>query len=228
MRSKLVFFLALTMGLITTVLFFSTMSQSDQAEGKEQEVVMVEVIAAEEVISANQIINEDMIRKIKVPEADVHPLAVRDISEVEGKFATAVIEKDEIILTHRLKGDKEETELVSRKVQDGYRAVSVGVDIVQSVSTLIEPEDYVDAVLTEILGEGDVSMVRTELVLEEIRVLAVGRKMASEFSEEEQYMEYTTLTLELKPKDAEKLINASQKGNLHFTLHSSIIPGESD
>ena len=53
-------------------------------------------------------------------------------------------------------------------------------------------------------------------------VLAVGRKMVAATSEEEEYVEYTTVTLEVKPEDAVKLVNAAEKGNIHFTVHSKI------
>lgn len=227
MRSKLVFFLAIGMGVITTVLFFSYINQLDEAEAKEEKV-MIPVVAAAEKISENQIVSSEMLKTIEVAEEDVHPLAIRDFSEIEGKFATTGLETDEVILSHRLKDDKEEAELVSRKVQDGYRAVSVGVDIVRSVANLIEPEDYVDVVLSEIIDSGDTEEVQTEQILTEVRVLAVGQKMLSESDSEMGSPEYTTITLELGPEDAATLINATEKGTVHFTLHSSIISSESE
>ena len=41
--------------------------------------------------------------------------------------------------------------------------------------------------------------------------------------EDEEYVEYSSVTLELKPEDAVKLVNASEKGDLHLTIHSKII-----
>ncbi|UTR12324.1 Flp pilus assembly protein CpaB [Evansella sp. LMS18] len=227
MRSKLVFFLAIGMGVFTTVLFFSYINQLDEAEAKEEKV-MIPVVAAAEQISENQIVSSEMLKTIEVAEEDAHPLAVRDIGDIEGKFATTDLETDEIILSHRLKDNKEESEIVSRKVQDGYRAVSVGVDIVRSVANLIEPEDYVDVVLSEIIDLDDTEDVRTEQILTKVRVLAVGQKMYSEPEEEGEAAEYMTVTLELKPEDASTLINATEKGTVQFTLHSSIIASESE
>jgi pilus assembly protein CpaB len=138
-----------------------------------------------------------------------------------------MIVKDEQILSHRLVSEKEEITYVSRKLKEGYRAVSVGVNINQSVTNLIEPEDEVDVILTKtIKGVGSDSRVISEFILKKARVLAVGRKMVNPEDTEEPYVEYSSVTLELKPEDALKLVNSSQEGNIHFILQQRPIMKE--
>lgn len=209
------------MGMITTLLFFVYMNQQDKTANVHTEP-LVEVVVAKEKINMNQVITKDMLSTIEVSENEMHPLTVRDLKEIEGAFATANIEKDEIILNHRFKTEKEEINLVSRKIQNGYRAVSVGVNFVQSVSNLIEPEDYVDVIFNETLKKGEETVVVTKQIISTARVLAVGRKMVSNEVEESEYVEYSSVTLELLPSDAEILINASERGTIHFVLNTRL------
>ncbi|MCD8508808.1 MAG: Flp pilus assembly protein CpaB [Bacillus sp. (in: Bacteria)] len=218
MRSKIVLLLALIMGIITTVLFFQYIREAGQAqEVIQQEVEMAEVIVAVQTINENHTLTEELLGVKKVPKESMHPNTVTDMDEVIGKFTTSMIETGETLLTHRVKSDEEEKQFISRKVSDGNRAVSIEVNFVRSVSNLIEPEDYVDVILTEDIEDEIVSII----IQSKIRVLAVGRKMNPPTAEE-GHVEYSSLTLELSAADATSIVNASHRGTLHFILHSSI------
>ncbi|QOR67506.1 Flp pilus assembly protein CpaB [Cytobacillus suaedae] len=222
MRSKIIMLLALVMGIVTTVLFFNYMNQFDtQAVINEN---TVPVVQAKGLIKENQRITSDMLVIAQVPKDGIHPQTITEFSQVEGQYATSDIEAGEILLSHRVKSEKEETLFVSRKVTDGHRGVSVGVNFVQSVSNLIEPEDVVDVVFSEVVKVNNIDTVVTKQILSKVRVLAIGRKMIAATSEDEVYAEYSSVTLELKPEDSVTLINASERGNIHLTIHTKIVP----
>lgn len=222
MKTKLVLALAIIMGLITTYLFYDYMKQFD-VEVVTQEN-MVNVIVAKEAIKKNQKISSEMVKRVQIPAAGVHAQAVSDVSEIVGLYATSTIEAGEAILTHRVQHEKEEMLFVSRKVQEGFRAVSVGVNFVRSVSNLIEPEDYVDVIFTKVIkrpGQEQVE-VKTELLLQNTRVLAVGRRMVDADSDE-PYVDYSSVTLELNTSDSITLIKASEEGDIQLILHTRLI-----
>ena len=223
MRSKFILMLALLMGIITTVLFYKYMKELDQKAVIHEN--MVEVVVASQPIEKNQRVTAGMLTYTTLPEVNKHPQSISSIQEVEGKIVTSKIEKGEMLLKHRLKTAKEEEILISRKVREGYRAVSVGVNFVQTVSNLIEPEDYVDVIFSEVKKSGNQNIVQTQMILQKVRVLAVGRRMI-ESSTGEDYVEYSSATLELKPKDTVRLINASERGNIQLALHTRIKPPE--
>ncbi|RHW43173.1 Flp pilus assembly protein CpaB [Neobacillus notoginsengisoli] len=226
MKSKTVLLLSLVMGIITTALFFQYMSKVDQSESASGAAVpMAEILVAKDVINKNEKITAEKLEVIKVPEESISWKAMKTVSEAEGKLAGSKIEKGEPILAHRLLSQKDETIYVSRKVREGYRAVTVSVNLPQSVSNLIEAEDWVDVIFSKEDKEAKVDKpkVNTKVLLEKARVLAVGRKISlpeEEKKEGEQPEEYTTVTLELTPQDAFKLIHSSQEGNIHFMLHT--------
>lgn len=232
MRSKLILFLAIVMGVVTTYFFYQYMNQFNvETTASENKVA---VVTASELIMKNERISRDMLEMTQIAEANVHAQMIRDMDEIEGQYVTANIEAGEHLLSHRVQHETEENLFVSRKVRDGYRAVSVGVNMVQSVTTLIEPEDDVDVVFSEQInrtndneeGNNQTNVV-TDIILEEVRVLSVGRRMI-ESNTVEDYMEYSAVTLELMPQDVVTLVNASERGNIHLSLHSRLDPDKEE
>ncbi|MDC3413647.1 Flp pilus assembly protein CpaB [Terrihalobacillus insolitus] len=132
MRASVIFILALAMGGLTTVLLFTYLNDEGKAEVKKN---MVQVVRATEDIEQNTTITNDMLETVEVSENEVHPQAVKNKKEAEGRFATGRIVKGEILLSHRLQTQVDEKRIVSNKIKPGFRAVSVGVNAVQSVPT---------------------------------------------------------------------------------------------
>jgi pilus assembly protein CpaB len=160
-----------------------------------------------------------MLQTIQIPPAHVLPQAVINLTDATGKIAVMDMAPGEILLSHHLKIQGEETLFVSKKVQEGYRAVTVGVNLVQSVSNLIEPGDYVDVVLT--LTDKKLDQVVSTKINENLRVLAIGRRMV-EAKSDTPYVEFSTVTLEVKPEDAVNIVNADERGNINLLLRSRI------
>jgi pilus assembly protein CpaB len=222
MKAKVVLLLALIMAIITTALFFQYMKSVKVTTTVETDSLppTVEIVVAAKQIQKNERISSEKVKLVKVDEKGVHPNAARKLDEVVNKLATATIYEEEQILSKRLINEREETLYVSRKIREGYRAVSVGVNINQSVTNLIEPEDEVDVIFTKVKKVGDVDKATSEVILKNARVLAVGRKMiVPEDTKKEEYVEYSSLTIELKPEDAVLLIRSSHEGTLNFILN---------
>jgi pilus assembly protein CpaB len=212
--------MALVMGSITTFLFFNYMKKFDEAKIVNQN--MIDVVVANGKILENERITNEKVKVIKIPSKGLHAQSIKNTNEAVGKYATAEIESGEVLLGHRIKSSKDEIVFVSRKIKEGYRGVSVGVNFIQSVSNLIEPGDTVDVISNEVLKEGNRNIVKTVQILSKVNVLAVGRKMVTVKEEEEKYAEYSSVTLELLPEDAIKVVNFSERGNIQLTIHSKI------
>ncbi|MFF2446224.1 Flp pilus assembly protein CpaB [Neobacillus sp. NPDC058068] len=218
MKSKMVLMLSLIMGIITTFLFFQYTKQMKTE--KTAAIQTVGVVIAKERIEKNEKISSSKLEIVQMPENSVLPEGVKTIPEAEGKLANSMIEKGEPVLSHRLGTEKEEGVYVSRKVKEGYRAISIGVDINQSVTNLIEPEDEVDVIFSKItMDPANNPVSQSTILLKQARVLAVGRKMLTPEDTKEPYTEYSSITLELKPEDAMKLVNAKEEGKIHFILN---------
>ncbi|HWO77051.1 MAG TPA: Flp pilus assembly protein CpaB [Bacillus sp. (in: firmicutes)] len=223
MRSKIILLLALVMGVVTTFLFFNYMKQFDSETVTNQN--MTTVVAAKDKISKNELITAEKLMTIEVPSEGLHEQAILSMDGLAGQYATADIEAGEVLLNHRVQDEKEETIFVSKKVGEGKRAVSIGVNFVQSVANLVEPEDRVDVIFTEVIEmpEPQQDIVETTTLLREVRVLAVDRRMIETKDEAEPHTEYSSVTLELSPEDSVKLVNAYESGSVHLAIHSRIV-----
>ncbi|MCZ8521589.1 MULTISPECIES: Flp pilus assembly protein CpaB [Paenibacillus] len=221
MRSKLILAAAVAMGLCTTFLFFNYMKKYDAAAAVQAS--MVEVVAVKSAVKKNGVLDASVLELVQVPELGLHPQAVRTIAEAEGKLAAGELAAGEVLLSHHLAGGRDESLFVSRKVKEGYRGVSVGVNFVQSVSNLIEPEDTVDVIWTP--TDKGAGTVASSVLLERVRVLAVGRRMV-EAGTDTPYAEYSAVTLEVKAADAPKVVQADELGTVSLVLQGRALPAQ--
>lgn len=229
MKSRNILILALIMALVTTFFFSRYLKGLDDKYKKNDN--RVGVVVAKQPIAKNQKVTKEML-EIKDISADmVHPEAIKNVSDIEGSYALTDIKKGEMLFASRFTNQFKETEFVTRKIREGLRAVSIEVNFVESVSTLIEPEDYVDVVFSEKLGTSGNAQISTQILLQNVRVLAVGKRITPNDGQSNTKdteakasgeAEYVAVTLELKPEDTAKIINADERGNLKLILRSKV------
>lgn len=117
---------------------------------------------------------------------------------------------------------------LSAVLAPGMRGVSVGVSAVSSAGGFVVPNDHVDVILTTSTSVGQ----QSEVVLSDVRVLAIGKRLgemgasggksSGDGTVPETFDKSTIATLELSPVQAETLINASMRGQLSLTLRSVV------
>ena len=109
-------------------------------------------------------------------------------------------------------------------LEPGMRAISVPVDEAAGNAGLIFPGDRVDLILTQTLSaEGASGGDRrvSETVLEDLRVIAMGRRLTSGDAEEESAGKPArTATFEATPEAAEKIALVAELGKLALSLRS--------
>jgi pilus assembly protein CpaB len=228
MKSKYILILALIMAIVTTVLFRQYLQQLDKKYRDSQN--LVEVVVAKQDIKKNQKVVQDNLEYKFVNAESVLPEAIKKPSDIVGSYAITDIKAGETLLSIRFTNQIQEKELITRKIKEGYRAVAIEANYVESVSNLIQPEDYVDITFSEKSGSG----IATQTLLENVRVLAVGKRIipkenmtqeqASAPQQNQGQAEYSSVTVELKPEDIVKLVNADEKGDIKFVLRSKMSP----
>lgn len=106
-------------------------------------------------------------------------------------------------------------------LEPGFRAVSVPVDATSGIAGFIFPGDWVDIVLTmKIRGSGegiDQQRFIAQTVLERIRVLAIDQAVDKEDGEA---VVAKTATIEVTPKEAERVAIALEMGRMSMSLNS--------
>ena len=105
---------------------------------------------------------------------------------------------------------------LSDKIKPGRRAVAINVDEVSSLNGLVLPGDHIDLMLTS-RSNGTIVPL-----LQGVRVLATGAQVApkdgSQPGEDKFGLRYATLTLDVAPQDAERVILARERGTLTAVL----------
>lgn len=112
-----------------------------------EEAKMVKVVIATDDILQNTPIEESRIQVINVPQKYFQPGATADPNDVKGQITTVGIKKGAQILLTELSSYGRGRGLAF-KVPVGKRAVTIAVNDVNGVASLIQPGNYVDIVGT--------------------------------------------------------------------------------
>lgn len=217
MKSKIILVIALIMAIITTVLFRQYLISMDNKAKAANKAVTVVVANVD--IKANQKVTSDMLVEKEVSAGSILAEAIKKTSDVVNKYAVTDLKAGEVLYPVRFTDLVTENENLTLKIAEGARAVSIGVSDVSAVAKMIQPEDYVDIVYT---AEGG----QTSILLENVRVLAVGKTLTNAPTDEEnaETADYGTITLQLYPGDVVKVVNASEVGSIKFVLRGKLTP----
>jgi pilus assembly protein CpaB len=103
----------------------------------------------------------------------------------------------------------------------GMRAVSTEISAETGAGGFILPNDRVDVLLTrrdKSADKGAPELIQSEIILPNVRVLAIDQ--APKEKEGQNALVGRTVTLELKPEQAETLARSRQAGTLSLALRS--------
>lgn len=185
----------------------------------------VEVLVAGHELPAGSFLGEDNLRWQPWPEdgvADGYTVrGQRQIADFEGAVARAVIGEGEPLTASRVvhPGDRG---FLAAVLNPGMRAVSIPIDATTGIAGFVFPNDWVDVVMTMRIradGEGGEKENRyfSETLLTDVRVLAVDQKIERQDGE---VAVAKTATVEVTPKQAEKIALGLEMGELSLSLHS--------
>ncbi len=137
-------------------------------------------------------------------------------------------------------GAKPSDVLLSSKLNPGYRAVTISVDGAQLVSGRLLPNDRVDLVLTPGASQGgsviplpsrpssQPNMVGVSRIIDNVRVIAIGGATEPEKPEsgqmETSMLKDATVTLELRPEEARRVLAANAVGKIALLLRRPLDP----
>lgn len=193
---------------IAVYFFASSIEQKAQL----QAVAKGQVVVAVMEIPANTLITQDMVTLATLPSEGINSYAATSLSQVIGTINKYPLLPNQQVLSPQLVEKGKESGTLSLALEEGKRAISVGVDDISGVSGYIAKGDYVDVIATVIPAEGN-NPISTSLV-ENVLVLEVGTKMAKSDSA----ASYTTVTLSVTPAEALKINYAATNGKLRLVL----------
>ena len=199
------------------------------------EEAKTQVLVARTPIGVGERLNQDTLEWQDWPEGALRPeyVTIAAMPEAPAEL-TGAVARYEFFAGEPIREAKlvrSDQGYLSAVLAPGMRGVSVGVSAVSSAGGFVVPNDHVDVVLTTQTAAGD----RSEVILANVRVLAIGKRLgevgASGGQTEEEvatggtpqaitFDDGAIATLELDPSQAETLINATNQGQLTLTLRS--------
>ncbi len=173
------------------------------------------VVVAVTDISPKTKITEEMIELRPIPKNLIAEGVSFDTNEVVGKFVRDRVRSKEQVRLNDLfmEGDPGALDLV---IPRGMRAVSIGADEVKAVGASVKPGNYVDvaATYTDPAAKEQV----TQFILQKAKVVWVNQGQTNPNMEGGAI---TSMTLLVKPEEAELLTAAERAGVIRVALRSA-------
>jgi pilus assembly protein CpaB len=192
-----------------------SLSSAHAAAPRPAAVGHASVVVAARPIGFGQPLTADALKIQPWPQGAAPAGAFRSVAELtagQTRVALSPIAADEPILPQKISGPGGRGTL-SAVIRPGMRATTIRVDDVVGVAGFVLPGDFVDVLVTR--GEGDNKVMRSDVVLEDVRVLAVDQSADDGRSKP---VVARAATIEVTPRQAQKLALASQVGTLSLAL----------
>jgi pilus assembly protein CpaB len=183
-------------------------------QGRAAPDATVPVVAAAVEIPYGVKLEESQVKVIAWPGNSAPQGAYSSIDKVIGIVTMNKFYPDEIITEKRL---SEQGSTLSALIAKDYRAISVRVDDVVGVAGFILPGNKVDILATK--TDRDTNKASTRTLLQNIKVLAVDQEASPEKAKPAIVR---AVTLELKPEQAEIIVQAEQEGTIQLTLRNPL------
>jgi pilus assembly protein CpaB len=188
-----------------------------EAKPQTPQAVLTPVAVAARSIAFGEKITPAMVRISAWPQGAAPAGSFRSAAELTaaGRMALGPIAAGEPILAQRLSGPGGRATLANA-IRTGMRASAIRIDDVLGVAGFVLPGDTVDVLVTRSEG-ADRNTMRTDLLLERVRVLAVDQEADQS---KNRPVVARTATIEVTPAQAEKLALAGQVGSLSLSLRA--------
>ncbi|ACH38852.1 Flp pilus assembly protein RcpC [Citrifermentans bemidjiense Bem] len=145
----------------------------------------------------------------------------QDYKPLVGRIVVRPLSAGEVITENKLMPLNSSGGIMTYMVPDGHRAVTVSVNEVAGVAGFITPNSRVDVLLTiPRPGSTNERDNISKIILQNVPVLATGQ--VTEQKEGGKPGVVPTVTLDVTPIEAEKLIVGTKKGSLQLLLRNVI------
>lgn len=177
----------------------------------------VPVLVAAKSLPVGTRIQEDSLKHINLPPEAMPEGAFSNASAVIGEIVIQPLSEGEIILPARLTQGAGVPLAV--RIRPGMRAITLNVDDTSTLAGMLEPESRVDVIPDSSGASGEDASEEDALSMQNIKVLAIGRRLDPGPWQEGDASR--AVTLEVTPRQALTLARESNRGGLRFILRNS-------
>ena len=235
MKQKIVLIAAVVAGLVAAVLtrFYLSAKDSEIADMKAkyaERYGRMEVLCYGEDVPSGTVLTRKLLAKKIVPALGLRgqALTLENLGDVIGRKVVLSHRAGDVIFWADIEGGNPRAVGLAADVKKGMRAVSINASGAAAVSGMVNPNDHVDVIGTftfpDESGRQEMAKLVTCTILQNVLVLATGKmtaKMAGRNSDGGTQSAYSTVTLEVTPREAEMLAFAEQmRGRLTLSLRN--------
>lgn len=175
----------------------------------------VRVVVAKTDLAEGSVLSSDTaaVRQIPVEYAHSGAITPENFDRAEGETLAYPVKSGEMILWSLMETKKAPS--FSTRVAVGHRALTVPVDEINSISGMLEPGDIIDLIVT--LDHKGKKL--TLPLLQAVEVMATGQRSVDDPKSGER-REFTTVTLDTTPEQAQGVIVAREAGRVTALLRN--------
>jgi pilus assembly protein CpaB len=177
-------------------------------------VPLTKIVIAAQDIGVGTPLSEQNLTLAEWPKTNLPKGAFKDIKPMEGRVAVTKISAGMPLLDSELAAPGSGAGLVA-VIPEGKRAMSIKVDEVIGVSGFVLPNTYVDVIGVKTYRKKKVA----DIILKKIKVLAIAQET---HDEDGKAKVVRTVTLEVTPKESEKLALQTHEGAIHLVLRNPL------
>ncbi|MCB0328583.1 MAG: Flp pilus assembly protein CpaB [Bdellovibrionales bacterium] len=213
--------LAMSLVLVLAVVFKFKIANGTQEKTPElvnpnaatENIATITILAPERPVQAGTALADVRFKKIFWPRNQVPEGAIQDVSEIRGKYAKIDLAAGAPIQSGQL---TDQIATAALPLTPGNRAVTINIDSERAIEYHVLPGTIVDVVLTHYIG----SEMNAKIIVEKARVLSLGGSTDAEAAHSggQRLMRSQTVTLDVSPKDALRVIGSKRLGQLSLLL----------
>jgi len=176
----------------------------------------VKVLALAHSMTAGTLVKEADLKTVDLLEREAPKGILRRKEEAVNRALLVDVSANEVMLDQKLVR-RQGIEGIAATIEEGKRAVAVKVDSVSGAGELIEPQARVDVLFTK---PGKMSEAITTTILENVKVLSVGRRVRPGEKVDPKAPKLPVVTLLVTPEEAQKLELAKNQGRVSLILRN--------
>ena len=235
MKRKIVLIVSLVAGVLAAVLtrFYLNAKDAEVRQIREsfnRKYGRISVLVLKRDLPSGTVLQQSDLGAMMVPELGMRGQAVQedDWRSVIGRKLVYGRKEKEVLFWGDVEGGNPSVAGLSADVKKAMRAMSINCSGAASVAGMVKPNDHVDVIGTFDLSDpsskqpaGKAKSLVTCTILQNVLVLATGSQTAKMQAKGYGASSYSTVTLEVTPREAEMLAFTEQiKGRLVLTLRN--------
>ncbi|MEO8494508.1 MAG: Flp pilus assembly protein CpaB [Planctomycetota bacterium] len=211
-KSIVLFIIAVGCGLAASI---GVSQYMENASDKAAQLETAKILVAMSDINIGEKLDAQTVKLEDWPKDRVPEGAVYELTGVEGKYPRTRMYAGEPILLAKLMDSNKNSPTVT--IPKGMRVVSIKASVENAGGGLIQPGDRVD-VLVLLRKSAEIPETGARTILRDVNVFSVDGATERATDDEGQTRALSTVSLLLKPRQAESVALASELGLIRLTL----------